>query len=183
MKEKKRINYIDNAKFYEAIVQHRKEIEEAKEKRLNELPRLSEYIGECFLKMSENLARLPKFANYSFKDEMIADGYENCIRYYSTFDPTQGYNPFAYFTTTIIRAFIRKINTEEKIRAGLYSNFLETITVGDMHLMTDESGKNLLTHQMYDNINTFLERFEKKEKEKKEKRKQIPTGLQKFYEE
>lgn len=182
MKEKKPVNYVDNEKFYKAIVDYRQQLKEAREQG-KEPPRIPDYIGECFLKIGNHLARLPKFANYSFKDEMIADGVENCIRYFEVFDPSVGINPFAYFTTTFFRAFIRRINSEEKARYGLYSNFIETVTVGDMHLMTDEAGNGLLTHQMYDNISAFMERFEKKEQDKKEKRKLVPVGLQKFYEE
>jgi hypothetical protein len=40
---------------------------------------------------------------------------------------------------------------------------------------------NLIPKQMYDNINEFMDRFEKKEAEKKKKRKEL-KGLQKFYE-
>jgi hypothetical protein len=36
---------------------------------------------------------------------------------------------------------------------------------------------------MYDNINDFMDRFEKKEEAKKVKRKQMKEGLAKYYEE
>ena len=56
---------------------------------------------------------------------------------------------------------------------------LAEISVDDMSLGSDHG--DLIPKKMYDNINDFMEKFERKEAEKKQKRKEL-KGLQKFYE-
>ena len=188
MKTRKKVQYVDNKKFYEAIVEHHKQLEQAM-KEGKEEPRISNYIGECIYKIAENLSTKPCFINYSFRDEMIADGIENCLLYFKDYNPnyknndTKTNNPFAYFTQIIYYAFLRRINKEERNRYTIYSNYHEMLTSVDSSLMTDTDGKHLQPTQNYDNINAFMSRFERKEQEKKEKRKQIKQGLQNFYEE
>ena len=178
---KKPINYVDNKKFYQEILLYKASVNEAKKKGLDE-PRIPEYIGECIFKIAEKLSTKPCFVNYSYRDEMIADGYENCILYFKDYNPDIGQNPFAYFTQIIYYAFLRRINKEEKNRYTIYRNFQETITLDQIenHLL-DENDQPIATKSMYDNINHFIDKFEKKEKEKKEKRKQAKEGLDRFY--
>lgn len=106
-------DYVNNAKMYEALVARRPLVQAALAAGL-EKPRVSEYLGACLWKISENLARRSNFAGYSFKDEMIADAIENCIMYIDTFDPEKTKNPFSYFTLTVWRAFVRRIQKEKK---------------------------------------------------------------------
>lgn len=182
MKEKK-VNYVDNQKFYQEILEYKKKVAEA-EAAGKEPPKLSNYIGECIYKIATKLSCKPCFMNYSFRDEMISDGIENCILYFHDYDPTRGMNPFAYFTQVIYYAFLRRINKEEKNRYIIYKNFQETIiNNGHSGLLTDSDDNHLIPNQMYDNINDFMVRYEKKEEVKKQKRKQMKEGLQKFYEE
>lgn len=187
MKQKKvPVHYVDNKKFYEEIMEHKKKVEIAREKGIEE-PRLSNYIGECIYKIAKNLSNKPCFMNYSFKDEMISDGIENCIMYFKDYDPNKTQNPFAYFTQIIFYAFLRRIGKEEKNRYTIYKNFQHVIIHGDNEF-GQFSGKEMaddvsFTPKMYDNINEFMDKFEKKEEIKKQKRKQMKEGLQKFYEE
>ena len=44
----------------------------------NQPPPVTNYIGECFLKIATHLSYRPNFINYTYKDEMISDGIENC---------------------------------------------------------------------------------------------------------
>lgn len=179
---KKRAHYVDNKKFFEEIVAYRRALLEARENGLEE-PRIPNYIGECIFKIAEKLSTKPCFMNYSYRDEMVSDGIENCILYFKDYDPAIGQNPFAYFTQVIYYAFLRRISKEEKNRYTIYKSFQEMMTTNDMNHLTDSDDKHLLPTQMYDNINAFMSKFERKEEEKKEKRKQIKVGLQKFYEE
>jgi hypothetical protein len=190
-KKMKRPNYVDNKKFHHEIVAYHTKLKEAREKGLDE-PRISDYIGECIFKIATNLASKPCFAGYSFREEMISDGIENSILYFKDFDPFRttpdgkpaGSNPFAYFTQVIYYAFLRRISKEEKHRYTLYKSFQESIINNyDTSLLVDHDEKSVLPAQMYDNINVFMDKFEKKEYDKKEKRKQIKQGMQKFYEE
>lgn len=186
-------DYVNNRQFYEAIVAHKAAVEKARKEGKPE-PKIPDYIGECIMKIAEKLSTKPCFINYSFRDEMISDGIENCFLYFHDYDPdyqyekqpmesTKGPNPFAYFTQVIYYAFLRRINKEEKIRYTLYKNFQETVThVSDASLLVDGDDKHVVSTSMYDNINVFMDKFEKKEEEKKVKRKRMKEGLQKFYE-
>lgn len=107
----------------------------------------------------------------------------NCILYFKDYNPNIGTNPFAYFTQVIFYAFIRRIGKEEKHRYTLYRNFQEVmVNNSDTTLLLDSDDRNILPKQLYDNINVFMEKYEKKENDKKEKRKQVKQGLEKFYE-
>ena len=77
-------------------------------------PPVTNYIGECFLKIATHLSYRPNFINYTYKDEMISDGIENCLQYASNFNPEKSKNPFAYFTQIIYYAFLRRIQKEKK---------------------------------------------------------------------
>lgn len=181
--EKKVVHYVDNKKFYEEILKHKEKVKEAREKGLEE-PRLSNYIGECIYKIANKLSNKPCFINYSFREEMVSDGIENCILYFNDYNPELGKNPFAYFTQVIYYAFLRRINKEEKNRYIIYKNFQETIVNnGHAALLTDVDNNHVMSAPIYDNINEFMDRYEKKEEIKKEKRKTAKEGLAKFYEE
>lgn len=184
------VHYVDNKKFYEEILLHKKRVEEAKEKGLEE-PRLPNYIGECIYKIADKLSTKPCFINYSYRDEMVSDGIENCIMYFHDYDPDRGMNPFAYFTQIIYYAFLRRIGKEEKNRYTIYKNLQHTIIHGQssgdiangyFDNVFDEDLDVSMPTKMYDNINEFMDKFEKKEEVKKQKRKQMKEGLQKFYE-
>lgn len=184
--KRRKVHYVDNKQFLEAIIEYRKAIKEADAKGLPK-PRIPEYIGDCLLKIATKLSTLPKFINYSFREEMIMDGVENCIEYFEGFNPEfrageEGApppNPFAYFTQTVYYAFLRRINEEEESRYALYANFQETMTC-DFNELKDDEGNQLMPQSMYDNINLFMKRFETKQAEKKAKRKKAKVGLQKF---
>ena len=80
----------------------------------DEPPRISDYIGECFLKIANGLSFRPNFINYTYRQEMISDGIENCLQYIHNFNPEKSKNPFAYFTQIIYYAFLRRISQEKK---------------------------------------------------------------------
>lgn len=78
------------------------------------IPPVTNYIGECFLKIATHLSYRPNFINYTYRDEMISDGIENCLQYVKNFNPEKSKNPFAYFTQIIYYAFLRRIAKEKK---------------------------------------------------------------------
>jgi hypothetical protein len=125
--EHKPVHYVDNEKFYQALVEYRKQIDEAK---INNLPkpRVSNYIGECFLKIATHLSYKSNFINYTYKDDMISDGIENCLTAVEKFDPERGKNPFAYYTQVAFWAFVRRIIKEKKNQALKYK-ILENIDI------------------------------------------------------
>jgi len=112
-KRKKENHYIDNQRFLEELIEYKKAHQKAK-KVGEKPPGVSNYIGQCFLDIANNLAKKPNFANYIFKEEMISDGIENCIMYTANFDEKKSRNPFAFFTQIIYYAFLRRITKEKK---------------------------------------------------------------------
>lgn len=106
-------HYVNNADFLAALVVMRTKRLEAEEKGLPK-PIVSNYIGDCILKIATHLSYKPNFINYSYREEMISDGIENCLQYIDNFDPTKSNNPFAYFTQIIYYAFLRRIAKEKK---------------------------------------------------------------------
>ena len=110
--EKKKEHYVNNKEFL-AMTEYKKLCVEAEESG-EEKPPVSNYIGECFLKIANHLSYRPNFINYTFRDDMISDGIENCLQYLDNFNPEKSNNPFAYFTQIIYYAFIRRIQKEKK---------------------------------------------------------------------
>ena len=106
-------HYVDNKEFLAAITEYREKVQAA-EKAGKDKPRVTEYLGECMVKIANHLAYKSNFVNYTFRDEMILDGIENCITYIDNFDPEKSKNPFAYFTQITYYAFIRRIQKEKK---------------------------------------------------------------------
>jgi hypothetical protein len=113
MAKKKSDHYIDNQKFFEEMKMW-KTLVTAANKAGEKHPPVTSYIGECFMKIAENLSRKPNFINYPYRDEMISDGIENCLLYAYNFDPSKSSNPFSYFTQIIYYAFLRRIQKEKK---------------------------------------------------------------------
>ena len=128
--KKKPVDYVNNKEFYQAIVEYEERCRVAKENG-EEKPRVTEYIGSCFLKIARGYARKPSFSQYSFKEEMIDDGVENCLMYMHNFNSVKYKNPFSYFTQFVHYAFLRRIAKEKKqvyiaMKLMMESGILET---------------------------------------------------------
>lgn len=106
-------HYVDNKKFLTELTAYRETVLQAKENS-QPIPPINNYIGECFLKITEHLSYKSNFINYSFRDEMVSDAIENCLACVANFDPSKSENPFAYFTQVSYFAFIRRIQKEQK---------------------------------------------------------------------
>ena len=105
--------YVNNKELLEAMTSYRERVIYAKEHDKPK-PRVSNYVGDCFLKIATHLSYKPNFVNYPFREDMICDGIENCLQYIDNFDPEKSKNPFAYFTQIIYYAFLRRIQKEKK---------------------------------------------------------------------
>ena len=148
-KRKRSEHYVNNKEFLYAIVQYKADIKEAAELGKPK-PRITNYLGSCFLKIATHLSYKPNFVNYMFKDDMVCDGIENCVQYINNFNPEKSSNPFAYFTQIIHYAFLRRIQKEKKqleIRQKIIdkSGFEEVMT-------TDEGGSWSDYNSIKDNV-------------------------------
>lgn len=111
--KKKKVNHYVNNKEFLLALQERKAEKDARDVQGLAKPKVTEYLGKVFLLIAENVARKHNFSRYPFKDEMIADGIMDCLRYVDSFDTTRS-NPFAYYTQAVNNAFIRRIIREKK---------------------------------------------------------------------
>ena len=172
----KQKHYINNADFLQALIDYKDKTMEAKKNKTTP-PAIPNYIGECFMKIAEGLSHKPNFINYTYRDEMMSDGIENCLMYFDNFDPSKSKNPFAYFTQIIYYAFLRRIQKEKK---QLYVKYKATEQMGildEMELMEFDDGTSR-QFELYDNIAEFIENYEEAREKKKEVKK--PKGIEKF---
>ena len=164
-KAKEKPHYVDNKKFLEAMIEYRDRCEKAKN-RNRKKPDVTNYIGECFLKIANHLSYRPNFINYTFRDDMISDGIENCLQYLDNFNPKTSNNPFAYFTQIIYYAFVRRIQKEKK-QITIKQRMIQEANYDDMALQPgeDRDFKNQFTEFLQKNMP--MEEPVKKEKKKK----------------
>jgi hypothetical protein len=177
MTKKNPKHYVNNADFLASLIDYHERCKAVKGTDKQEPP-IPNYIGECFIKIADHLSRKPNFVSYSFRDEMISDGIENCVMYFRNFDPTKSSNPFAYFTQIIYYAFLRRIQKEKK---QLYVKYKATEQFGifDEGEMFEDAEGNMQQFVLYDNISEFIQTFE----EAKEKKKRAKTkGIENFIE-
>jgi len=175
----KQKHYINNADFLKALIDYKNAKKEAKRLKQPD-PIIPNYIGECFMKIAEGLSHKPNFINYTYRDEMISDGIENCLMYFNNFNPEKSNNPFAYFTQIIYYAFLRRIGKEKK---QLYVKYKATEQFGILdegEMMEFEDGTTV-QFELYDNIAEFIENYEEGRAKKKVVNK--PKGIEKFIEE
>ena len=179
MAKVKPVHYVDNEKFLKEMIIYKRGFDEAKEK--GELPpMISEYLGECFMKIAQRLSFRPNFINYAFKDDMISDGIENCIQYIKNFNPEKSSNPFAYFTQIIYYAFIRRIQKEKKQLYIKYKTMESTPSLSEnVELSSNDSDKGYnqetLTADQKANMYNFIKNFEDAKKAKSVAKKPIKT--------
>ena len=126
-------HYVNNKEFLAAMTEYRT-ARVAAEEAGETPPRVTNYIGECFVKIANHLAYKSNFVNYTFREEMILDGIENCITYINNFDPAKSSNPFAYFTQITYYAFLRRIQKEKKQLDAKY-RYIQSL---DLQTMMDE---------------------------------------------
>jgi len=142
MPKKRTEHYVNNKQLLEALIVYRAKVATAKENDLPK-PRITNYLGECFLKIATHLSYKPNFVNYMFREDMISDGIENCVQYIKNFNPEKSSNPFAYFTQIIHYAFLRRIQKEKRqmdIRSKIIerSGFEEVMSGdGDVYSSSD----------------------------------------------
>ena len=180
--KKSKEHYVSNKDFLAAMVVYKKMCKQAK-KEGKPHPPVTDYIGTCFLKIANHLSYRPNFINYTFRDDMISDGIENCLQYLDNFDPDKSNNPFAYFTQIIYYAFIRRIQKEKKQTTIKHKILLDS-NFDDMSLMPgeDKEFQNQFTEFLKKNLpieetpkveslTTYREIKKEKEKKKKKNKK------------
>ncbi len=173
-------HYVDNKKFLLAMQDWKKDCSIASN--LNKpVPPVSDYIGECFMKIANHLSYRPNFINYTYRDEMIADGIENWIQYSYNFNPEKSNNPFAYFTQIIYYAFVRRIQKEKK-QSHIKNKMMERDV---FETFTTQKGDATEYHSpAFDEFKNMMlpeeDVYKPKNKKKSLKKKGITLGLEIF---
>lgn len=174
-------HYVDNDKLLQAMIDYRIKVQEAKAKDMD-LPQVPNYIGSCVLLIAQRFSFGPSFVNYPYREELVSDGVENCIRYINNFDPEKSDNPFAYFTQIIYFAFLRRIQKEKKQLYVKHKIFKNSMVSNDYAEFDDEEfdiSASTMTIEN-ENMNEFIIKYEENLDKKRKKRKQ--QGIEKFLE-
>jgi hypothetical protein len=120
-------HYVNNKEFTAAIVEYAQNLNEVKQIATKEnrdltseeTPMIPHYIGECFLRIAEGLSHKSNFYSYSYRNDMVMDGVENCVKAIHNYNVNAATrsgkpNAFAYFTQIIYFAFLRRIAKEKR---------------------------------------------------------------------
>lgn len=191
MKENKP-HYVNNAKFSEAVVEYVKraneEVAAGRDK-----PVISNYIAECFLKIAEGLSHKANFVRYTYREEMVMDAVENCLKAIENYNletatRTGKPNAFAYFTQIAWYAFLRRIEKEKKqqdvklkfiAEAGI-ENFLDT----SQHDLQDDAAAMPFVDELRSRIDVIKENDrifrEYATKEKRRRKVKVDSDLSEF---
>lgn len=175
-------HYVDNKQLYSCIVEYRQAVLKAK-KDGQLRPQIPNYVGECILLIANRLSTKPNFVNYSYREEMISDGVENCICYIDNFDPLKSTNPFAYFTQIIYFAFLRRILKEKKQLYIKHKSLENSMILNELIEQSEFDEKDITPSYVdldNENMFDFIKNFEDNLLSKKKKRKK---GIENFLEE
>ena len=176
-------HYVDNKMFYQGMVVFKAKVEYARKNDLPD-PSATEFMGKCFLDIANGLSFRPNFINYTYKEEMISDGIENCLQYCSNFNPDASKNPFSYFTQIIYYAFIRRIEKEKKqsyIKSKLAIKMMDEQTLAEFSEQDDDSAKQYLETLITTDPENIVN-FEKQLEKRKKGRKKYKKNLERFME-
>ena len=177
-KKSKNIHYVNNAEFSQAIVDYVTSVNEAKEKN-QPLPIVPDYIAICFLRIAENLSHKSNFIRYTYREEMVMDAVENCLKAVENYNinattRTGKPNAFAYFTQIIWYAFLRRIQKEKK-QQEIKQKYMSQSGVEAFILLGDDEGRHIVASHFVDVLKDRIEKVkiydtEIKEYTKKEKK-------------
>ena len=194
-KRSKNVHYVNNSEFSLAIVEYVKSVNIAKE-RGEELPIVPDYIAMCFLKIAENLSHKSNFIRYTYREEMVMDAVENCLKAVENYNinattRTGKPNAFAYFTQIIWYAFLKRIQKEKK-QQEIKQKYMSQSGVEAFIMLGDEEGGHVVASHFVDVLkdriekvkiyDTEIKEFTKKEKTKK-KNRLADSNLEEFFEE
>jgi len=164
-------HYVDNKEFTTAIVEYTRGVKEDKEKGVE--PRMMpDYVALSLMKIAEGLSHSPNFINYTYREDMVMDAVENCIRAIMNYDPekptrTGMPNPFSYFTQISYFAFLRRIAKEKK-QADIKQNIINRNDSGDFaNFGVDETqmGNSMIEGMRYINEEFYDESLSTAEKD------------------
>ena len=178
MARKKSIHYVNNSEFSQAVVDYVSLTNIAKKKN-KEIPKVPNYIAQCFLRIAEGLSHKANFIRYTYREEMVMDAVENCLKAISNYNieaatRTGNPNAFAYFTQITWYAFLRRIAKEKK-QQDIKMKYLTSSGIEEF-IVAEEGSKHVVGAfvdslkdriQKVKNTDTQIKSFAKKMKKKR----------------
>jgi len=188
-KAKEKPHYVNNKQFSSSVVDYVNSANEARDKGEEE-PVITEYIGSCFLKIAEGLSHKPNFSGYTYREEMVMDAVENCIKAIMNYDVKKATrtglpNAFAYFTQITYYAFLRRIAKEKK-HQDIKELYMEHAGAdGFMHSSGYRDAEGIVDRvrfksQLIRDRDSAIKNFGKSLKKKKRSKKRISGLLDDF---
>ena len=193
--KRKSIHYVNNADFSQAVVDYVTSANEAKNNN-KKIPKVTNYIAQCFLRIAEGLSHKSNFIRYTYREEMVMDAVENCLKAINNYDieaatRTGKPNAFAYFTQITWFAFLRRIAKEKK-QQEVKMKYLASSGIENfiMNENGDEVSKQVAEF-FVDTLKTRIDRVKSVDKEvkeynkiekKKRKSKNVDSDLSEFME-
>ena len=186
------IHYVNNADFSAAVVEYVTEVRKAKAKN-EQLPIVTDYIASCFLKIAEGLSHKSNFIRYTYREEMVMDAVENCLKAIENYNletatRTGKPNAFAYFTQITWYAFLRRIAKEKK-QQDIKLKYLTSSALETFVEVEGDTLANTVAQQFVDFLKDRIDKvkatddavkeFVKKEKRKKREMK-VDSDLSEF---
>jgi len=161
MRAKDKPHYVNNAQFSDAVVEYVKHAREVESQGLDK-PQINDYIASCFLKIAEGLSHKANFVRYTYREEMMMDAVENCLKAIDNYNletatRTGKPNAFAYFTQISWYAFLRRIEREKK-QQDIKMRYLTESGIED--LITEESQNDEAFRQTQAFVDELRERID-----------------------
>ena len=191
MARKKSIHYVNNAEFSQAVVDYVGKLEECRKEQIT-LPKVPDYIAQCFLRIAEGLSHKANFIRYTYREEMVMDAVENCLKAIENYNleaATRSGKPnaFAYFTQISWYAFLRRIAKEKKQQDIKFKYMSQS---GVEAFLLDESETGVAAHfvdtlkdriEKIKDYDTEIKEFAKKEKKRKRPVQKVDSDLTGFF--
>jgi len=192
-KPKEKPHYVKNADFSQAVVDYVKKANECTE-RGEPKPIVPNYVAECFLKIAEGLSHKANFVRYTYREEMVMDAVENCLKAIENYNldtatRTGKPNAFAYFTQISWYAFLRRIDKEKRQQDIKMKYIVES---GMSELVSEEISNNeaaIATHAFVEELreridfvkesDRLFKLYAKKDQRKKRSR-QVDSDLSEY---
>ena len=172
LKPKEKPHYVNNAEFSQAVVDYVTLATSAKESG-DTKPMIPDYIARCFLKICEGLSHKANFVRYTYREEMVMDAVENCLKAIENYNiesatRTGKPNAFAYFTQISWYAFLRRIEKEKKQQNIKMKYMAHAGTESFLDESTGEAHANQVAQQFIDTLRIRIDSVKEADSQFKE---------------
>lgn len=172
-------HYVNNKAFTAALVEYMEKYNATPEGERK--PQVSNYIGDCFLRIARKVAVRSNFFQYTYRDDMIGDAVEDCLIYIHNFDVNTYSVILRKGKLAIGRARIDKSDIEKPFPEIMES--LKKITLQDGYKESDVDNLHGFALNPFGYFttyiwNAFIRRIEKEERIRYIRAKEVQrTGI------